>query len=89
MVSVSAVQLARKCHLSWFYFTGENHIIIVPGANNSLSEVDVKGAADMIKNCKVLMCQMEIDETVTKKAMEMKALSGLGGLLSMLALDNL
>ncbi len=39
--------------------SGENKIIVIPGANNQLSESDVRNAADEIRKCDVLLTQLE------------------------------
>ncbi|XP_065364877.1 ribokinase [Calliphora vicina] len=38
---------------------GENHIIIVAGANNKLNANDVTDAQELFENAKVLLCQLE------------------------------
>ncbi|KAK6628019.1 hypothetical protein RUM44_010501 [Polyplax serrata] len=58
--------------------TGENHIVIVLGANEKLTESDVKNVADLIQNSFVLVCQMEIPEMSTVAALQIKATSGKG-----------
>lgn len=38
---------------------GQNHIIIVPGANKQLNRNDVMAAKNLFQNAKVLLCQLE------------------------------
>ena len=40
--------------------TGQNSIIIVPGANLGLSPADIRNAAEVIRGAEVLICQLEI-----------------------------
>ncbi|EEB17965.1 Ribokinase, putative [Pediculus humanus corporis] len=58
--------------------SGENHIIIVPGANKQLNESDVLKATEVIETCKVLMCQLEVSENATLKALQVKSNSKKG-----------
>lgn len=46
-------------------FVGENSIVIVSGANDLLSEDDVKNAKSMIASASVCVCQLEINPEVT------------------------
>ncbi|MCG8586418.1 MAG: ribokinase [Pirellulales bacterium] len=48
--------------------TGENSIMVVPGANGHVSERDVTEATDAIANCNILLLQLEIPFTVVKTA---------------------
>ncbi|GFN99006.1 ribokinase [Plakobranchus ocellatus] len=50
---------------------GANCIIIVPGANNSLTTEDVEAAEETIKSSKVLVCQNEISLDVTLAALKL------------------
>ena len=45
-----------------------NFIVIVPGANNALSPVDARAAADVIRAADVLVCQLEIPLETTLEA---------------------
>ncbi|KAF4518048.1 hypothetical protein B566_EDAN009282 [Ephemera danica] len=47
---------------------GENQIVIVPGANTKLSSADVCGAADVIRNAKVVVCQLETEPSLVLDA---------------------
>eukprot|EP01104_Vermistella_antarctica_P006058 TRINITY_DN16793_c0_g1_i1.p1 TRINITY_DN16793_c0_g1~~TRINITY_DN16793_c0_g1_i1.p1 ORF type:complete len:320 (-),score=62.84 TRINITY_DN16793_c0_g1_i1:41-1000(-) len=49
---------------------GNNSIIIVPGANNSLSNEDIDQAREAIGNSKVLVCQLEVLMTTTQYALQ-------------------
>jgi ribokinase len=45
--------------------SGENSILIVKGANSDLSPADVEGAAEALKNCDLILLQLEVPlETV-------------------------
>ena len=48
---------------------GENTIVIIPGANNLLTTGEVDEAFEMIKNSKVMVCQLEIPPAVTLHAL--------------------
>ncbi|KAH0944763.1 hypothetical protein HN011_004092 [Eciton burchellii] len=50
---------------------GENSIIIVPGANKSLSTEDVDSAGDVIRSANVLLCQFEIPLEITLHALKL------------------
>lgn len=52
--------------------SGENQIVIVAGANDKLSVNDVQSAKELIKNCGVLLCQMEIPIESTLEALKIK-----------------
>jgi len=39
---------------------GDNHIIVIPGANGEMSEEDVKQNEDLIRQCEVVLVQLEI-----------------------------
>lgn len=45
-----------------------NFIVIVPGANNSLSPADARAASDVIRGADVLVCQLEIPLETTLEA---------------------
>ena len=49
---------------------GTNNIIIVPGANLSLSQLDIAAAESLIHSSKVVLCQNEISLTVTLQALK-------------------
>lgn len=46
---------------------GENHIVIIPGANDTLSITDIENADNLLDKSKVLVCQLEtpIQATLT------------------------
>jgi len=48
--------------------TGQNSIVIVPGANDSLSVADVQAAKTVIQNADVLICQLETPLEATLEA---------------------
>ena len=51
------------------YLAGENAIVIVAGANMLLTVQDIHNAATLIASSKVLICQLEIDRSVTFAAL--------------------
>lgn len=44
---------------STYFFLGENQIVIVPGANTTLSATDIDDALELIKKAKVVAFQFE------------------------------
>lgn len=51
--------------------SGENQIVIVPGANNYLTIQDVKNSADIIKNAEVIIGQLETPFESTLEAFKL------------------
>lgn len=51
--------------------SGQNSIIIVAGANMHLSEADIAAAESIIKDAKVLICQLEISPASTLAALRL------------------
>lgn len=49
---------------------GENNIIIVAGANNSLTESDVKESKQLFDTAKILLCQLETPPNGTLEALK-------------------
>jgi ribokinase len=58
--------------------TGNNAIIVVPGAAGELSVEDVETNADVIKSCKVFMTQLEQPVEAAKRALEIAKAAGAG-----------
>ncbi|XP_057227182.1 ribokinase isoform X2 [Malurus melanocephalus] len=56
--------------------TGQNVIVIVPGANLLLNSEDLKRASDVICKAKVVVCQLEITPAVSLEALKMARASG-------------
>ena len=56
---------------SMFHCTGENAIIVVPGANNHLTVQDVRNVEVLIKSASVLMCQLEVPIATTLEALKL------------------
>lgn len=56
--------------------TGQNSIIIVPGANDGLSPADVRAAAGVIQSADVLICQLEIPLATTHEALKVAKEAG-------------
>uniref|UniRef100_A0A915JHX8 Carbohydrate kinase PfkB domain-containing protein n=1 Tax=Romanomermis culicivorax TaxID=13658 RepID=A0A915JHX8_ROMCU len=50
--------------------SGENFIIVNSGANAKLTMDDVDSCKNMIKNSKVVVCQLEVTATVVRRAFE-------------------
>jgi len=48
---------------------GENQIVMIPGANNTLSADDVENADELLKSAKVLVCQLETPLQTTLTAL--------------------
>jgi ribokinase len=61
---------------------GENSVIIVSGANNLLTENEIEAARDQIAQAKYLLCQLEIDLKLTKKALEIAKAEGVKTILN-------
>lgn len=55
--------------------TGQNSIVIVPGANDSLSVTDVQAAKTVIQNADVLICQLETPLEATLEAFKLARVS--------------
>ncbi|XP_065084177.1 ribokinase [Ochlerotatus camptorhynchus] len=49
---------------------GDNQIVIVVGANNSLHQDDVRASANVLNNAKVLICQLETPAQATIEALK-------------------
>jgi ribokinase len=49
---------------------GDNHIVLVPGANLELDESDVAAAEEMLSHAKVVLCQNEVRPSVSLAAMK-------------------
>jgi len=52
-------------------FAGENSIVIVLGANESLTPEHVDAAVDVIKSASVLLCQFEVPLETTLHALKL------------------
>lgn len=48
--------------------SGQNSIVIVPGANDALSPQDVRNASAAITSAQIVMCQLEIPDKTTLEA---------------------
>jgi ribokinase len=48
--------------------TGQNSIVIVPGANDALSPADVRAAREAITSAQIVLCQVEIPLETTHEA---------------------
>eukprot|EP01126_Amoeba_proteus_P025861 TRINITY_DN2569_c0_g3_i12.p1 TRINITY_DN2569_c0_g3~~TRINITY_DN2569_c0_g3_i12.p1 ORF type:complete len:209 (+),score=37.98 TRINITY_DN2569_c0_g3_i12:63-629(+) len=56
--------------------SGENCIIIIPGANHELTIEDIGAAQEVITNAKVLLTQLEIQSDVTFEALKLAHSAG-------------
>lgn len=91
-IDVSKVRLHEEIHSGIAQITvtdsGENSIIIVPGANTLLSPDDIEGAEELIKNAKVLLCQFETPLSSTLRALKLFKGRGLSILNGAPAVQN-
>lgn len=61
---------------------GENSVIIVSGANNHLTKTEIAAATDQIRDAKYLLCQLEIDLSLTQTALEIAKAQGVKTILN-------
>ena len=61
---------------------GDNRIIMVPLANNSLTPKVVDYSEDLIKHCKVLLCQLEVPLESVQRALEIASRHGIYTILN-------
>lgn len=68
------------CSSCWSFesvlFVGENSIVIVSGANDILSEEDIKKAKSVISSSSVCVCQLEINPEVTHYTLSLAKKAG-------------
>lgn len=57
--------------------TGQNSIVIVPGANDALTPADVREAADAITSARMVLCQLEIPVETTREAFRIAREAGI------------
>ena len=62
--------------------TGQNIVLIVPGANERLSAQDVQAAEDVISSAAVLICQLEVPVATTQAAFALARERGVTTLLN-------
>lgn len=62
--------------------TGENSILVAPGANGALNPADIDRAADAIRAADVLVCQMEVRQDVVIGALEIAHQAGVQTILN-------
>ena len=79
-VDVSHLLVRNDCAtgLAWITVNdaGDNSIVVVPGANTTLSEKDIIDNDDLLQNCDIILCQLEIPmQTVLYAARRAKELS--------------
>src|SRR4029077_6818573 len=60
----------------------QNCIIVVPGANGSLSPADVRAAAEAIQEADVLLCQLEVPLETTLEAFRLARAAGVRTILN-------
>lgn len=58
----------KLCNL---YSSGENSIIIVPGANLLLQGDDILAVEDLIRSSKVVVCQLEVGLSATLETLKL------------------
>ena len=58
------------------FSSGENAIVIVKGANEMIAKKDLTDASYVIKNARVVLCQLEINNDITLEALKMAKGSG-------------
>ena len=59
-----------------FLLSGENAIVIVAGANMLLKAEDLQNMQPVLRQAKVLICQLEISPQVSLKALRMAREAG-------------
>jgi ribokinase len=62
--------------------TGQNSIIIVPGANSALSPADVRAAHSAIESAQLVICQLEIPLETTLEAFRVAKAAGVKTILN-------
>ena len=62
--------------------TGENSILVAPGANAALNIADIDRAAEIIQSAEVLVCQMEVHQDVIIAALELAHRAGVTAILN-------
>lgn len=62
--------------------SGENCILLVPGANAALSPEDVQAAASVLGECGVLLCQLEVPIETTLEAFRLARAAGVRTILN-------
>lgn len=55
----------------FFVVSGQNSIVIVPGANLLLDRTDLLNAEGIISRSKVMLCQLEISPQITLQALKL------------------
>ena len=58
------------------YYTGENSIVIVSGANMELTPTDVQAAAHLVQGAKVVVCQLEVPLDTSLEALRLAKQNG-------------
>ncbi|HZV06484.1 MAG TPA: ribokinase [Gemmataceae bacterium] len=61
---------------------GQNCILLVPGANAALSPEDVRQAATVLRECDVLLCQLEVPLETTLEAFRIVRAAGVSTVLN-------
>ncbi|KAK2576297.1 hypothetical protein KPH14_005662 [Odynerus spinipes] len=91
-VNASYIQIQKDKHSGVAHITvaenGENCIVIVPGANDSLSSEHVITSAELIKNATVLLCQFETPLDATLHALRIHKGHGLSIVNGAPAVEN-
>ena len=61
---------------------GQNYILLVPGANTALSPEDVRLAETVLRECDVVLCQLEVTMETTLEALRIARTAGLSTILN-------
>lgn len=61
---------------------GENAIVVAPGANGDVDTRDVQEAAADLRDCDVLLCQLETETEPVRATMELAEEAGIAGVLN-------
>ena len=74
-IDTASVKISQTAHTGMANIvvdtkSGDNSIIIVPGANFDLNESDIDSAKEVIQNAKVIVVQLEIRPEVVKYALQ-------------------
>jgi len=62
--------------------SGENSIIVVPGANGRVSTADVDAATEVIRSADMVVCQLEVPIEAVQRAFEIAVSAGVRTLLN-------
>ncbi len=77
-VETSLIKAGRETGTAHIFVTddGENHIIVIPGANGALDAEDIETIAAKIEEAEILLLQLEIPLEAVEKAAELAVEAG-------------